>query len=760
MSASNPFSNLMGQQDVTARLAVLQPAADWEAPIDLSLTDAVLKETSYEVISYDRSFKPTGEDAEPADDTVAVLVDGEDQQIPKTLESALRTFRRKEKPRTFWADVLVGRTVEERSAQASTQRAVLENAERTLCWLGPDKGEATTKAFETIHEMGRRIAEALREVGVDPDARFSRTTVQQMAGIREQLMSCPYNDLDSFNFRHWRVIYDVFGASYWENVQCIAEIVLAKTPIVVCGRSNIRWPAYILSSRALSIYQAKFFKVPLLPNVMRGFTVANEIEIAMRRRRLGESVELLPMIHTARGCQPADLRECVFSMQLIATPSGRVKYHKAGPQPLPGIDYTKTVEQVFTEAARYSILERQDLMLWYNERPPRERRVRGLPSWVPDFKSIPPKSPSNMLFNVNSGLRAWWEDLTPSIRKPITISENKLHLQVRPLDRIVHVSPVFNAGSCRRLCFSEFQKLPPHTSTTETSVQRDERFWRTLILNGGKAGETLGDNVPPPSMMGVHFHGLLAEEKLFKELGCTRDTLQTSPETLERIRNSPELSALAQRLGKAEPYEALLMQHSLGRRFFRTESGRFGMSAIEDAVAADPGLVGEDQEPMDPWAEMRRADFGRQANGILGGNLLRGFQQFVLERDAAQGEALARAMQGELPGINEEDYLRDHGGVQDGDLVVACIGGLFPDVLRPRSGTTPAEGGEQNTGGEGTNSGSRATSAGEEDSSTYEFIGECYLHGAMDGEDFRITNASGQRFFRVDVSKLVDVTIV
>ncbi|KAI4861124.1 hypothetical protein F4820DRAFT_452219 [Hypoxylon rubiginosum] len=35
--------------------AILQPVADYDAPIQLSLTEASLKDTSYECISYDRS---------------------------------------------------------------------------------------------------------------------------------------------------------------------------------------------------------------------------------------------------------------------------------------------------------------------------------------------------------------------------------------------------------------------------------------------------------------------------------------------------------------------------------------------------------------------------------------------------------------------------------------------------------------------------------------------------------------------------------
>ncbi|KAI0114549.1 hypothetical protein F4776DRAFT_666695 [Hypoxylon sp. NC0597] len=776
MSSSNPFSSLLGQQNITARLAILQPAADKDAPIELSLTEAAVKDTPYECISYDRSAKT----AAAADNMVTVKVDGEDQAIPKQLESALRTFRRKERARTFWADMLIGLTVEERSAQANIQRHVLENAERTLCWLGPDKGESTAKAFETIHEMGRRFTEACRQVGLGPDAGLMGATMQQMDGMREQLLNCPYNDLNSFNFNLWREIYDVYGSPYWKSVQCISEIVLARAPIIVCGRSNIRWAQYIASSRAMPVYQAKFFKVPLLPHVMKGFETANEIEIAERRRRLGQSLELLPMIQTARGCEPADPREIVFSMLHIATPSGRAQFHNQGSQPLPKIDYARTPQQVFTDAARYTVLERQDLLLWSGERPPCARRLKGLPSWVPDFAAKPPYM--GAVFNPNAGMRAWWDEIRPAAaRKPIRVSaDNAVHLQARPLDRIVHVSPIFNAGNARRLCASEFKKLPEHTSTPtstsasasdgETLDQRTERFWRTLILNAGGtrgATATLRDNAPPPAEMGAHFQSLVAEESILKALNCTMVDLQT-PRNAARLRNSPELMGLVQMCGKAARYETLLGKHAVGRRFFRTEGGRFGMTAIEDVVAADNSLAKEEKGSENERGggrvagpitteEARRADMGRLMNDPIGRSMMESFQRYLNERDPAVARMAARAMRGEIPGRNEDEYVRTEDGVREGDLVVACVGGFYPYVLRPRS--RQSEPGTEASKAE--DSQSQPAEEREEDSATYEFVGECYLHKAMDGEDFQATGSLFRRkFFSVDVSKLVDITIV
>ncbi|KAI2603061.1 uncharacterized protein GGS25DRAFT_509766 [Hypoxylon fragiforme] len=537
MTNTNPFSTLLGQHDsiAIAKLASLQPAADRDAPIKVVMTNMSLKDTVYECISYDRSL------ANSANETlVTISVDGEDQAIPSALESALRMFRRKFRPRYLWADLLAGRTPEERSAQASMQRQVLENAERTLCWLGPDNGEKTTRAFQTIHEISRRYSAACQEVGVGPDDAFTRITMQQLMALREKLFDCAFDDLNSFDFSHWNVIYDVFGASYWQSVQSVSDIVLAKAPIVVCGRSNIRWHDYIAASRGMPIFQGKFFRVPLLPHVLKGFEIANSIEIAERRRRLNESVELLPMIQTARECATKDPRETVFSMQLIATPSRRIEFHDQGPQPLPAIDYTKTVPQVFVDAARYSVLERQDLMIWFGERPPCARRLRrharrgGLPTWVPDYTAEPPKK--NMApFNPNTHMRGWWDHITPaSARKPLRVSypddddaddststAARLHLQARPLGRITHVSPIFNGGNLRRLCFSEFQKLILDTSNSPNNYYPNEplaltkdRFWRTLLLNTSTSHDAAGSLrsfPPPPPSMAAHFESLVAD---------------------------------------------------------------------------------------------------------------------------------------------------------------------------------------------------------------------------------------------------------
>lgn len=60
----------------------------------------------------------------------------------------------------------------------------------------------------------------------------------------------------------------------------------------------------------------------------------------------------------------------------LSTSSARVRSHSAGHQPLPRVDYSKSMQDVFIDAAWYTVLERQDLIVWCNERVSCAKRIR------------------------------------------------------------------------------------------------------------------------------------------------------------------------------------------------------------------------------------------------------------------------------------------------------------------------------------------------------------------------------------------------
>lgn len=722
MSRSNPFLQLFQQQPKLVRLAVLQPG-EIDTLINITLTDVKPEETSYECISYDRADD---------DDTVEITVDDQKQAIPRRLETGLRAFRRKDRPRTLWADLLIGNDVEERSKQMGVMRTILENAERTLCWTG-EANDKSAKAYEIIRTMGNRWTNASVKFGM-PDS-MTKATSQQMQNVLTELRSCPFNDLDSFNFGTWREIYDVFGSPYWKSVQCLPEIVLAKKAIIVCGRNNISWADFHHASKAVAVFQGKFFGgVPLLPKVMKGISIIHGIQVAERRLREGESIELYPMIMSARDADPKDPRECVFSMLPIVTPSARLKDHQGVKPTPPEVDYTKSVQAVFTDAARYIILERQDLMLWWSERAPCARRIKGLPSWVPDWST---GNGGSSHLAINNRLRAWTDSVTS--RKSLRVTDDgKLHLQAYPLDKVVYVSPLFHAGNARRLAFKEWQKVE-QLESDEDMETRKERFWRSLISDYGGMGTTVASFGKAPKQLGDSFKSLMAEEEMFEMLNCTRETI-TRPEVMARIdNNDPKTIELSYLIGKADPIVEAMRISTWGHRFFRTENGRFGLTTAEDYSMVDSTYRPETPEPATGATEP-----GDRIGGLMGDPMARammaGFQNFLLDRDPNAAAAYAKAMSGDLQ-LGEQTKT---GGVDVGDIIVAAIGGFHPYVLRPVKNETE---------------GDEAISSPASDS-TYEFIGDCYLHGIMEGEPFTQTNWWLQSVFVTDLSKLVDIVIV
>ncbi|KAI1300834.1 hypothetical protein F5Y03DRAFT_408189 [Xylaria venustula] len=699
MSGRIPFARRVSTQ---ARgkfcLAVLEPACEQDTPISLTLVHVDLQDTYYECISYDRVRNTS---------IAKVSINGEDYEIPQVLESALRNFRCKEKPRTLWADLLAGRTAEERGGHTATMRKILENADKTLYWLGPER-ELTSRAFDMIHDMANQYRQASVQVDLSQGPHPIYPTKEHRDGIEAKLKEMKFTDLVGRYGGTWNELHNIFGLSHWRSVQCIAEIVLANSPVIVCGSRTIRWPNFVDGVRALECSKLKY-------NMQTwAYSAINQIDILRGYRRVKKPLELDHLLKSAQYFEAHDPRDYVFSMIMISEHSWRVKCHNAGPQPLPPINYTKSTQEVFIDAARHIVLERQDLMIWLCERPPCTKRVKGLPTWVPDFSSKLPWE--YQLFNGFYGLSGWWNTVKP--RKNIRISDgNALLVQAYALDRVEYVSDIFDNGNLSSLCYKEWKKLL--VPCKETREQRNMRFWRTLILNRDTILNGSGANVLPSVAVCQGLHSLLCEQALCKQFGCDPSQIR-SPEVLARIEARPAMKTIFQKCGKSERYVTLLRTQSLGRRFFITEGGRFGMTAIEDVVAANPNMTAQELKLHKLGNNGDRQSATRASDDPMARTMAGEYQNLqqqtpVQANASAQTEAVKQSAQ-------QEDCLKEHAGVTKGDIVVALVGGNYPYIVRPQL---------------------KATSAIDESSSqrfvsdsAYEFVGQCYLHGSMNGEDF------------------------
>ncbi len=419
-------------------------------------------------------------------------------------------------------------------------------------------------------------------------------------------------------------------------------------------------------------------------------------------------------------------------------------------------------------------------------------------------------------------MRTWWEALDdgPLKRQPIRVSADSstLHVHARALDRVVYVSQIFDAANHRRLCFTEFQNLCS-SPTLPGEGDRMERFLRTLALDdadtSGQGSETAAAAATPMTLSeaaGASFESLIAEETLLWALGCGTPEEICAPENAARLRANPQLAAVARLCGRGADYAALLAGRAAGRRFFRTAGGRFGMTAVEDVTRAEgfdgtceeeedeydydyEGEVGvgvgdsagrgnkaaaptsasasvsasaDGPQPPPPPPPSREPNLRHLMEDPIARGMMEGFQHFLQGRDPEKAQVMARLMRGEFPGTGRQQQQESRArGVQEGDIVVACVGGFFPYVLRPWPGRGGQTAGGRDNDGEDKGPCSTTTAGGGssrsddgDDDSTYEFVGECYLHGAMDGEDFKTAGPGGEVFVRIDTSELVEIAIV
>ncbi|KAL1589664.1 hypothetical protein WHR41_01859 [Cladosporium halotolerans] len=690
--AENPFARLFTAQPASSTIATLARLAPGRQDDELaiSLMTSNPSTTTYDCISYDRSREY---------EKTEVSVDGKPMAIPQPLLESLKAFRHKTDHTVLWADLLTGDTAEERSKQASVMKEVLQNARTVYCYAGSCQHGRSKDAYSVIQTLANWWRQAALHANFPK--KLSMATTQHMLDVQTSLLARNTADLLLEDKDLWKDIFGVLSSPYFETAQAITDIILGKKVLVCSENGSIPWEDFTIAyNSALMILSANGVEIP--EKVQKHFVQVSSIHVSVQRYDAGETLELFPMLQTVRDASsPADPRELVFSMLPIVTPSGRVKILGSKPEVLPAADYSKSVQQVFTEAAKHIIHERQDLLIWWKESPPCGKKITGLPSFAPDWsaglsKDVPAVS-------TTSGLRMWWDNV--KTKKRIYVDdEGLLHVQAHAIDRVTTVSPILTKENWRRTLLNEWksgQKVPG-----ESPSEVMDRFWRALVLDtDADFGETMRDIKKPDVMMRDSFQSILAEEMILDHLSCTLEQLSTDPNLQARARADELCRDLGPSTGKSQEYEALVLRNSLGRRMFKTRNGKIGMTAVETPAPRPDQPDGSPAPPM--------PDFSSTMNDPLGRSMMAGFQNFLAKRDGKAASALSKAMSGTLPG----QFLP---GVRYGDVVVALVGGFQPYILRAKDADV-----------------NESIGSGVQADSLYSFVGDCHLQGEMDGERFK-----------------------
>lgn len=322
-----------------------------------------------------------------------VLVDDREVSITTNLESALFHLRHASTTITLWIDALCINQSDDREKSASVQKMTMiyQNANHVIVWLGPT-AEDSDVALTVLNQIGKEVCDlGFWDVPLEnfliASPNGSETYEKLHEVIKEKLsLDLPFQAIARFTCRPW-----------WYRVWTLQEFVLARAVSFACGFSSIetrKLAAAILIILGMMTRKLEEriepgdwqdpIKGPKLINIFTNqMNPKSNTFVGVRRRwhTDHESREtLIQLLRRANAVstalnnsQATDSRDRIFGMLGMASDTDQL-----GIRP----DYSKTCQQVYTDAARALLQHGHTDVLVFSQFP---KKYTDLPTWVPDW---------------------------------------------------------------------------------------------------------------------------------------------------------------------------------------------------------------------------------------------------------------------------------------------------------------------------------------------------------------------------------------
>lgn len=291
----------------------------------------------------------------------SISCNGKSLNVTRNLSLAIRHLRDVRKPVVLWIDQICinQEDLQEKAQQVILMAKIYHRAWSTVVWLG----EAADNSDNVIETM-KTISEALRlnldERAPDPND-FERIGLPSLGSAR------------------WAELGRFFRRPWFYRVWIIQEAVLSQHVQLMCGQRLISW--LDLSVFAICMIRHDLTRYMTVVDQAVGKQITSESgcmqitkidDMKSYHQMFVTPSSLLPTLIEGRGAQATDLRDKVFAIMGMST----IMIHP---------DYSASIFDVYTEAARRMLAENPLGLLWCVDH---EQPAEGLPSWVPDW-SVP-----------------------------------------------------------------------------------------------------------------------------------------------------------------------------------------------------------------------------------------------------------------------------------------------------------------------------------------------------------------------------------
>jgi heterokaryon incompatibility protein (HET) len=288
-----------------------------------------------------------------------IFLDGKCHFVTPNLESALRELLRQQL-RPLWIDAISinqDETNSEKSGQVAKMGDIYAQAIAVIVWLG----EETT---------GSELAIDFIEENFEVD---------QITGYAiSKLLEKSVKELEYIPA--WIALgQDLLRRPWWKRMWVIQEIASARQARILCGSRLFHWHKLWCATRVAWDHGLDIFQSDDGYNLF--WTVENKSEYRFRRH-FGEPRPLQELLINNISSSAKDPRDMIFSLLGIVTDVEDAPELRA--------DYSLSVETVYTNFVKFNVRKYQCLDIICKSKHP--KKLKNLPSWVPDWSNVREKA--------------------------------------------------------------------------------------------------------------------------------------------------------------------------------------------------------------------------------------------------------------------------------------------------------------------------------------------------------------------------------
>lgn len=319
-------------------------------------------------------------------------------------------FQHRYPGRCLWVDAICINQddLDERAEQVKLMGDVYRNATDVLVWLGEEEGETDSEmaiallqnVYDSFISWGDNDEEAMSLIErmdqegeyLQVDHRMTTTgvPVNEIGNILANLVRLQTLWIERVDFsssldvrcdaRAWAAVARLLERSWFTRLWTYQEKALAKSATLVVGGKSMSWTNIVTVMGLITNHDNTRGRVKVLPKGQgRRLFESSQPSEAQILAMGGAHQNLFEVVRTAssRGC--SNPRDKIYGVLNTMSKQDAGYMHIFGI-----VDYTTSVQDLYTEFARFYLEDQQDLRI-LQSCSPYPRQLDGLPSWAPDW---------------------------------------------------------------------------------------------------------------------------------------------------------------------------------------------------------------------------------------------------------------------------------------------------------------------------------------------------------------------------------------